>query len=264
MLHSACVGVQPVCASLTSLHLLLSCIYPCTHSFINSAIHSSLHPSIQTSIHLLRPLTHFTYKCLWWWECVHVRKRERWQNTHNDEKVWECMIKESRSILSSGLWVSMPMKMILLLFKGRKFKTKSRFNFLFQDVLSSECTNAETIIKIITDRTKVHNKNAVHYWCSPENIYNGRFNYNLFTICTIFNNLSKHCYQLLIQTRTYLNWSDGRTQLAAECPPTTLGQSTISTYTDGTECRWYTQSRAQSEMTVGQYDTHIQVNLVLE
>lgn len=64
--HSARVGVQPVCASLTSLHLLLSSIYPSTRSFINSAIHSSLHAFIQTSIHLLRPLTHFTYKCLCW------------------------------------------------------------------------------------------------------------------------------------------------------------------------------------------------------
>lgn len=66
VLYLACVGVQSVCASLTSLHLLLCCIYPSAHSFINSAVHSSLHPSIQISIHLLRPLTHFTYKRLCW------------------------------------------------------------------------------------------------------------------------------------------------------------------------------------------------------
>ena len=83
MPHSACAGVQPVCASLTSLHLLLSCIYPSTHSFINSAIHSSLHPPIQTSIHLLHPLTHFTYKCLCLVSvCVDMREREIDGKTH--------------------------------------------------------------------------------------------------------------------------------------------------------------------------------------
>lgn len=60
-------------------------IYPSNCSFTNSAIHSSLHPSIQTSIHLLHPLTHFTYKRLCWWERVHVRKREVDGKTHMPE-----------------------------------------------------------------------------------------------------------------------------------------------------------------------------------
>lgn len=88
----ACVGEQPACASLTSLHLPLSSIHPSTHSFIYSAVHSSPHPSIQTSIHLLRPLTHFTYKCLCFVSVYSGRKCEKQQTDRlmwDSERGWE-------------------------------------------------------------------------------------------------------------------------------------------------------------------------------
>lgn len=90
----ACAGAQPVCASLTSLHLLLSVIYPSTHSFINSAVHSSLRPPIQTSVLPLRPLTHFAFKCLW--ECVRVRRRGSAKHTRptgilKKRVLWRCL-----------------------------------------------------------------------------------------------------------------------------------------------------------------------------
>ena len=79
MLHSAWVGVSPVCASLTSLHLLLSCIHPSIHP----PIHSLIQPSIHLSTLLFRPP--FISSALWPTSltnvCVGERKRDRRLNT---------------------------------------------------------------------------------------------------------------------------------------------------------------------------------------